>query len=99
MNVKRDLREEEVQEYSIICPFFYWNCPFLNRALLVIMARGKHSNRSSLRASFCGPTASLRSVLVALTLKIHLKNKRAHLAEAFPTDKKFRSLKLKGKKE
>ena len=33
MNVKRDLREEEVQKYRIICPFPHWNRPFSNRAL------------------------------------------------------------------
>ena len=30
MNVKRDLRENEVQKYRIICPFSHWNCPFSN---------------------------------------------------------------------
>jgi hypothetical protein len=32
------------------------------------MARGKKINRSMRKNLFCGPTASLRSVLVALTL-------------------------------
>ena len=39
MNVKRDLREEEVQKYRIIYPFFHWNCPFSNRALSYKMRR------------------------------------------------------------
>ena len=52
------------------------------------VARGKFFNRSMSESLFCGSTASLRSVLVALIIYA-LEKKQAHFAEAFPTDKTF----------
>ena len=62
------------------------------------MASGKNSNRSMSESLFCGPTASLRSVLVALTLYT-LEKQASTLRRGFSDGQKFCSLKIKGKEE